>query len=272
MKLVDLNCPGCGALLKVNPELTKGICNYCGNEFLIDDEIQKLNITNGVQLGYQQEQGRIDAVNRKRDELLNSLSSAIEPARKIDDAYRKYQEKEYKYNCYKTGTNGGIIVLTILLHIFVVPIVCLIIAFIIGGIYDSGSAFGNAFLILWILSIVFTILIFVMSKKKKMDTKQNLAYQRDNAYDKYQERLKKYYNKLTFLPPDYRYLDAIESFYRYVNNSRANDIQQAMNLYEEEMHRLRMENSQAAMLREQQRQSSIQVAQLATQIGILARR
>ncbi len=272
MKLVDLNCPGCGAVLKVNLELSRGTCNYCGKEFLIDDEIQKLSITNGVQLGYQQEQGRIDAVNNKRDELLNKLSSAIEPARKIDDAYRKYQEKDYKFNSYKTGTSGGAIVLAILLHIFVVPVVCLIIAFIIGGIQDSGSAFGNAFLILWILSVAFTIFIFVMSKRNKVNTKQNLANQRDNAYDKYQERLKKYYNKLTFLPPDYRYLDAVESFYRYVNNSRANDIQQAMNLYEEEMHRLRMENSQAAMLREQQRQSSIQAAQLATQIGILARR
>lgn len=53
MRLVDLNCPGCGAVIRVNTELPQGICNYCGRQFLIDDEIKKYRITNGMQLGYQ---------------------------------------------------------------------------------------------------------------------------------------------------------------------------------------------------------------------------
>ena len=37
MKLVKLKCESCGAMLKVNEDLKKVCCNYCGAEFLIDD-------------------------------------------------------------------------------------------------------------------------------------------------------------------------------------------------------------------------------------------
>lgn len=37
MKLVKLKCEGCGNILKVNEELKKVTCNYCGTEFLVDD-------------------------------------------------------------------------------------------------------------------------------------------------------------------------------------------------------------------------------------------
>lgn len=270
MKLVDLNCPGCGAALKVNPELSKGVCNYCGREFLIDDEIQKLNITNGVQLGYQQEQGRIDAINNRRNELLNNLSCAIDPAMKIADAYRGYQLSERRHCAYKTGPSIAGVVTAVLMHIFVVPFLCL---FILATSNSNGSIIGILLVIpFWLLCIIATVLIFIASIMGKKKKKQNLANQRNEAYAQYQNVLKMYYDRLTFLPPDYRYEEAIRCFYKYVNNSRANDIQQAMNLYEEEMHRLRMENTQLAMLREQQRQSSIQSAQLATQIGILMSR
>ena len=73
MKLVALNCPGCGATIKVNQELSRGVCNFCGREFLIDDEVQKMEIVNGRQLGFQQEQGRLDAVEKNRETLLNDL-------------------------------------------------------------------------------------------------------------------------------------------------------------------------------------------------------
>ena len=38
MKLIDLTCSKCGATLQVNPDLKKCMCQYCGNEMLIDDE------------------------------------------------------------------------------------------------------------------------------------------------------------------------------------------------------------------------------------------
>jgi len=37
MKLIKLKCESCGAVLKVNEDLKKISCNYCGSEFLVDD-------------------------------------------------------------------------------------------------------------------------------------------------------------------------------------------------------------------------------------------
>ena len=38
MKLIKLKCEGCGAILKVNENLKKISCNYCGTEFIVDDD------------------------------------------------------------------------------------------------------------------------------------------------------------------------------------------------------------------------------------------
>ena len=61
MKLIDLTCSKCGAQLKVNSTLKKCMCQYCGNEMLIDDEVIHHNLDNGFNFGYQAELGRIRA-------------------------------------------------------------------------------------------------------------------------------------------------------------------------------------------------------------------
>lgn len=42
MKLVEIRCPNCGGDLKVNPEMYKIVCEYCHTEFLVDDEIKRV--------------------------------------------------------------------------------------------------------------------------------------------------------------------------------------------------------------------------------------
>lgn len=65
MKLIDLRCSSCGAIMQVNPDLKKVICNYCGNELLIDDESKKIEIANSYEYGYEVEKGRIKAQEEK---------------------------------------------------------------------------------------------------------------------------------------------------------------------------------------------------------------
>lgn len=61
MKLIDLKCPSCGADLKVNEELHRCTCNYCGHEILIDDEKKEVKITGGYEFGYGQTYGQLQA-------------------------------------------------------------------------------------------------------------------------------------------------------------------------------------------------------------------
>lgn len=86
MRLIDLTCSKCGALLKVDSTVKKVACEYCGNEMLIDDEIKHISFDNGYDFGYQMEKGklqaRIDTYNkyvddikhRKETELQNKLA------------------------------------------------------------------------------------------------------------------------------------------------------------------------------------------------------
>lgn len=46
MKLFDLNCPKCGAQLKIDDKITKGVCEHCGTVVLIDDEARHIQYDN----------------------------------------------------------------------------------------------------------------------------------------------------------------------------------------------------------------------------------
>ena len=84
MKLIDMQCTKCGATLQVNPELSKCMCQYCGNEMLIDNEVQKhdVQISNGFDFGYQQEIGRRKAIEDiERKKQLELESARLERAR-----------------------------------------------------------------------------------------------------------------------------------------------------------------------------------------------
>ena len=58
MKLVNLNCPACGAALQADADRKNAVCPCCGSAFLIDDEAVRLRIDGAEQAGYDFEKGR----------------------------------------------------------------------------------------------------------------------------------------------------------------------------------------------------------------------
>ena len=42
MKLRNFKCPNCNANINVNTNVTKGVCDYCKSEFVIEDETIKI--------------------------------------------------------------------------------------------------------------------------------------------------------------------------------------------------------------------------------------
>lgn len=50
IKLTDAKCPSCGAAIQVNKDLEKSICQYCGSTILIEEAIQKIEISGKVQV------------------------------------------------------------------------------------------------------------------------------------------------------------------------------------------------------------------------------
>lgn len=75
MKIIDTTCPSCGATMKVNNQLKIVNCNYCGKELMLMDDVQKHEIANGYQLGYEQEMGRQQALKDIKEKEVNELAN-----------------------------------------------------------------------------------------------------------------------------------------------------------------------------------------------------
>ena len=122
------------------------------------------------------------------------------------------------------------------------------------------------FLIAW---ITIAAVIFVLSKeffkeksgKDKQNNEQKVAEFRKN-YEKQYEIVQPVLS--AYLPADYWYSNAVNVISSYFRNYRADSVKEAINLYEEEMHRMRMENKAELILVENQKQTAYEALQLFT--------
>lgn len=103
MKLVSLTCTNCGAKLEVNPELTKCMCQFCGNEMLIDREVQQHEhtITNGFDFGYQQEMGRQKALADLWKEQAQKQQKLLDDQKRLIDTPTGQKERHKLYRALK---------------------------------------------------------------------------------------------------------------------------------------------------------------------------
>ena len=62
MKLFSVTCPHCGGKLEVTANSKMVTCEYCNCDFMIDDEVKRVHLTNAEQAGYEFEKGRQRAV------------------------------------------------------------------------------------------------------------------------------------------------------------------------------------------------------------------
>ena len=80
MKMVEFDCPSCGAHLRIDGTRSTAFCEYCGRKLYIDDEIKRVKVTidNAEEAGYAFEQGRMNAQTESAGELADRVQSAKE--------------------------------------------------------------------------------------------------------------------------------------------------------------------------------------------------
>lgn len=100
MKLISLECSGCGAKLEINPELKKCMCQYCGKEMLIDDEVKKVEhrLENGFEFGYHQELGRMKALQDVKAKLLEDEKNKIDRLTHTPKAQKIWRKENISKN------------------------------------------------------------------------------------------------------------------------------------------------------------------------------
>jgi len=91
ISLKAAKCPSCGADIEVNPELERGICQFCGSTILIQDAIQKIKVEHTGTI-------KIDGIQGE-SELLEIAKKHILVG-ETDKAYNVLEEilKENPYN------------------------------------------------------------------------------------------------------------------------------------------------------------------------------
>ena len=66
MKLLEMKCKNCGALLKVEENAQYINCQYCNTKYKLDDEIQHIKYDDMEKSGYEFEKGRIRAQQEQK--------------------------------------------------------------------------------------------------------------------------------------------------------------------------------------------------------------
>lgn len=66
MKLLEMKCKNCGALLKVEEDAKYIECQYCNTKYKLDDEVQHIKYDNMEKSGYEFEKGRIRAQQEQK--------------------------------------------------------------------------------------------------------------------------------------------------------------------------------------------------------------
>lgn len=245
MKLITLSCPKCNAQLQINQELTHAICNYCGYHFLIDDEAKKVDIQvrNAREVGREFEYGRRSAGSNI--ELANEVAAVKEPLARLNElapqgnrlhvALEKYTKKVES----DKSTFGKIL-----------PWIwfsCVFIFFFAAGLSGDnglGSSFGSA-LFCGLLAIGITFLVQI-GHKNSMNRYANALKRVNDEIDVQKNALQGH--DIDIIPPDYRYRQAMDFFYSALRNQRAMTMQEAVNLYEDYLHKNRVEAMQAEQI------------------------
>lgn len=68
MKLLNVHCTNCGAAMKVSENAKVITCEYCNQDFILDDEVKRFMLTNAEQAGYEFEKGRQRAIREAEQE------------------------------------------------------------------------------------------------------------------------------------------------------------------------------------------------------------
>ena len=66
MKLLEMKCKNCGALLKVEEDAKYIECQYCNTKYKLDDEVQHIKYDDMERSGYEFEKGRIRAQQEQK--------------------------------------------------------------------------------------------------------------------------------------------------------------------------------------------------------------
>ncbi len=257
MNLVEMKCPGCGADLQINPKLKSAQCNYCGRQFIVEQENQQ-NFLDGAdarEKGFEFERGRNDAQNAGADPgLLEQIAILIEVVKQREALAAETKTAHEKLNQAVKNADDCSSPKTILMMFGIAALAFLVIS---GFTYPViGFLVGVGIFVLWF-----------MQNKKKSEKLENEAKIALKEWETLNARLTeaKQQADYSLIPESYQNLKSLKFLYNALYNKRALTITEAINLYENHKHQKQMEYIQQQQLELQRQNAELQMQQLRLQ-------
>ena len=236
MRIVDLTCPNCGAPLSANGDRQYIFCTYCGKQIYLDDTV-KVRFTNAYEAGRDFERGRQSAAQHGPNmELAGKLRQARYRVAKREELE---QEISNAQGLLVAARNTKIDIAGVGFAVLVVVLLSLLVNPVLGGLCLCGGI---------------AILVAVYNgKKKKKEAAVAEKQQRLSELVKQKDQIPRSSLGIS-LSEKYMTVTALDSLYEFIVNERAYTLQQAINLYEDRAHQLKMERLAREQLDAQKRQ------------------
>lgn len=185
-----------------------------------------------------------------RDELLNGLSEASSIIKQLANIQQRLNQVRSQYKSIipekKMGTLAKVIIVLMALNCVFSLLQLNIWGIIVGAVATVG---------------VYTVMKFVYNKQNaKIDSEnakinvanENVKVQEQAVLSDLQQVQSAYREKVSnWYPDNYCSVDAVEFFYNSVKNFRADNLKEAINLYETALHQKRVEDTQKQALQQQ---------------------
>ena len=257
MKIISLECPGCKAPLQVNSELKQATCNYCGQIFQLEEE----KVNDGIPT-FENERARLDAADAIAMETAEKIRSLIEPMEEVERLNKRKNElssllREQKEKLEKL--NGSFV--RKILWGFAAGVVGFGILLLQGGgiaTFFISLLLGAGLVLLEFLWRKYRPVLLAGMVEKKEKTEAEMA-----GIDAQIKRIGQEHD-LSYIPQRYRTPEIMEYFCNVLESKRVTTLQQAINLYEDELRHQEMVAMHQEQLRVQQEQLRTQQEQVAT--------
>ena len=238
MKIISLECPCCKAQLQVNSELKQAACNYCGQMFQLEEEKDNRQMT------FDNERDRLDAADAIAMETAEKIRSLIEPLEELERIKEKKEmlsaslaqqkEKLEKLNGSLVrkilwGSAAGIVGIGILLLIG-------------GGVpaFFVTLLLGTGLVLLEFLWRKYRPVLLAGMVEKKEKTEAEIAIANEQIQTIRRE------HDLSYIPERYRTPEIMRFLCDALESKRVTTLQQAINLYEDELRHRQMYATGAA--------------------------
>ena len=199
----------------------------------------------------------------EREEVLERIRHAMQPLKKIQDLYYQAVSIDQRnmadqavsaQSKDKIGSFIGIIAAIVVFGLldWLEVILC-------RKVLKTSSLIVMIILVLIAVAISYGVYRFIKGLLTKQSTSLKSAVKSNNERiaaisEEIESIARDNSDVISILPRDYRYYDAAEFMEAAFENGRADSLKEAINLYEEHLHRLRVENINQQVLRSNQLQ------------------